>query len=113
VLGEITTPPSNPDKPALDPENPAFVSVWQNFYYRTDYIGNTDVAGANNRVLADPPTRTYVVSQPRPSIGTHTGYWTDPAVWVGIENLVWPLPAPVVPGQRNDDASQPVERGQQ
>jgi hypothetical protein len=64
---------------------PACVRDWRNAYYLTDYIGRTKIAGADNVLLPDPPNRYYVISQPRPSIGSHGGYWTDPAVWKTVE----------------------------
>jgi hypothetical protein len=65
----------------------ASVCRWRNLYYQTDYIGRTDIDGAANEVLPDPPSRDYVVGQRRPVIGSHSGYWTDPAVWDKLDEL--------------------------
>ena len=61
---------------------------WTNFYYQTDYVGRTWTDGAQNRCLTDPPTSLYVYQQPRPSIGTHSGYWHDRRVWAAEFNPV-------------------------
>jgi hypothetical protein len=65
----------------------ATVRRWHNLYYLTDYIGRTSIDGAENKTLPDPPSRYYIRGQKRPSIGTHSGYWTDPAVWSRIDEL--------------------------
>ncbi|HEY1486349.1 MAG TPA: hypothetical protein VGF84_09600, partial [Micromonosporaceae bacterium] len=66
----------------------ASIPQWRNYFYRTDYIGNTPILGADNHVIPDPPSDAYVLGQPRPAIGSHTGYWTDPAVWPSVEDAV-------------------------
>lgn len=67
--------------------------AWRNFYYQTDYIGGaafTSRSGAGVAVdaeLPDPATRWYVRDQSRPATGSHSGYWTDPAVWREVDRL--------------------------
>jgi hypothetical protein len=65
--------------------------AWRNFYYLTDYIGRT-VFGSRpdpgvDAELPDPPTCWHILHQPRPSPGSHSGYWTDPAVWREVDRL--------------------------
>ena len=67
---------------------------WVNFYYQTDYVGRTWTDGAHNRCLTDPPTSWYVYQQPRPSIGTHSGYWHDGRVWAAELKPVPPQRTP-------------------
>jgi hypothetical protein len=92
----------------VDPANPARVSRWHNFFYRTDYIGNTTIAGAGNTLLPDPPTPYYIVGQPRPHVGSHSGYWTDPAVWAEVEE---PPAPPSPPSLAPDQPSKPEPTG--
>ncbi|MBV1854698.1 hypothetical protein [Catellatospora tritici] len=80
------------------------VRVWRNYAYETDFIGglaldplipaNVDV------VLPDPGTCWYIYGQPRPLARRHTGYWDDPAMWQGVDDMakaLAELPAPEVP----------------
>lgn len=88
ALESITAPPVAADgEPA-----PATVVAWKNCYYLTDYIGNTAISGAANAQLPDPPAPWYVRGEPRPAIGSHSGYWADPAVWTSVATM---FPAPV------------------
>ena len=77
------------------PTDPGPKRQWSNFYYQTDYVGRTWTDGAHNQCLSDPPTAEYVYQQPRPSIGTHSGYWDDRRVWDAELN---PNPARWTPG---------------
>ncbi len=99
---------------AIRDGGPARVSGWLNFFYRTDYIGNTEVAGSDSTTLPDPPRSTYMLGQPRPEVGSHSGYWTDGHVWTQVEgdppvaapDAEVPLPQPpptYVPTQRVAD----------
>lgn len=73
------------------------VHEWRNFYYLTDYIGGAVLAPdagaeaeAGERVdieLPDPSTSWHIYGQPEPAAGRHSGYWTDPAVWLTVDRL--------------------------
>lgn len=69
-------------------------TTWINVHYETDYIGGpvfADAAAGVDRCLPDPRTGSYVYGQPPPSIGAHSGYWTDPTLWSLIDDLATTL----------------------
>jgi hypothetical protein len=59
---------------------------WTNVHYATDYIGGP-VPGATDVLLPDPRTSRYIYGQPPPAVGSHSGYWTDPAMWTLVDDL--------------------------
>jgi hypothetical protein len=78
------------------------VVTWRNYYDKTDYIGGAALSKQPNPIdedLNDPLTSWLVYGQPPPPVGTHSGYWTDPVMWAGIDKLAMcvaphdPLPA--------------------
>ncbi|WP_326560708.1 hypothetical protein [Micromonospora sp. NBC_01796] len=99
----------------------AAVHEWRNFYYLTDYIGGPvlpDRGGPEERVdveLPDPPTSWHIYGQPEPVAGRHSGYWSDPAVWLTVDRLAGELAttaAVPLPRTRPDDPARlrPVPR---
>ncbi|MEZ0074674.1 hypothetical protein [Planotetraspora sp. GP83] len=34
--------------------------------------------------LPDPPTSRFRYGEPLPRVGSHTGYWEDPALWNAV-----------------------------
>jgi len=102
AFGVITGSTSAPPREGIEAITLARVSVWRNLYCKTDYIGNTPVSAASGlpgapgtpvqaQTILDPVSATYVVGQPRASIGAHTGYWTHPDVWADIEGMHRPV----------------------
>ena len=81
-------------------------TTWVNVHYSTDYIGGPVFRSATpgiDRRLPDPRTSRYVYGQPLPAVGSHSGYWRDPALWCLVDDLAARLaPArgevPVTPG---------------
>lgn len=80
---------------APDAGTAAAVHDWRNFYYRTDYIGGPVLAhdpgaagaGGVDVELPDPRTSWHIYGQPEPVAGRHSGYWSDPAVWLTVDRL--------------------------
>jgi hypothetical protein len=80
---------------------------WRNFYYLTDFIGGAALApgsAAGLRVdveLPDPSTSWHIYGEPQPVAGRHSGYWTDPEVWLEVDQLAaelaTTLPVPEAP----------------
>lgn len=66
---------------------------WRNYYYDTDYIGGPvtldgDVGpGGVDRLLKDPGVSDFIYGQGEPKVGSHTGYWTDPVMWAGVDRM--------------------------
>lgn len=71
---------------------------WRSCYYRTDYVGRAvfepPADPGIDIELPDPPTRWHIRHQPVPRIGTHSGYWSDSAVWQEVDRLAAVLAAP-------------------
>ena len=42
----------------------------------------------------DPATAWYVYGQDPPTLGRHSGYWIDPAVWTVVDKYAEALPSP-------------------
>jgi hypothetical protein len=61
---------------------------WRNFSYRTDYIGGPIDREGVDDPLPDPGTAWYVTGEPMPPMRSHTGYWSDEAMWQRIDELV-------------------------
>ncbi|MGH3681323.1 MAG: hypothetical protein ACRDT2_13910, partial [Natronosporangium sp.] len=64
--------------------------AWRSYYYQTDYVGREVFADPEVGVdteLPDPPTSWHILDQPAPKPGSHSGYWSDPAVWDEVQRL--------------------------
>jgi hypothetical protein len=65
-------------------------TTWVNVHYATDYIGGPvfrDAAAGVDRRIPDPRTSRAVYGQPLPAVGSHSGYWRDPAMWSMVDAL--------------------------
>ncbi|GAA4596903.1 hypothetical protein GCM10023194_70290 [Planotetraspora phitsanulokensis] len=61
------------------------VERWVNLYYLTDYVGGSiGAASCQDVEIPDPPTSTFRYGEPVPRVGSHTGYWEDPALWKAV-----------------------------
>ncbi|GII58269.1 hypothetical protein Pth03_66580 [Planotetraspora thailandica] len=62
---------------------------WVNLYYATDYVGGPVTAGpvCADVELPDPPTSRFRYGEPPPQVGSHTGYWDDPALWSAVDQV--------------------------
>ncbi|GAA1302686.1 hypothetical protein Psi02_47970 [Planotetraspora silvatica] len=62
------------------------IERWENLYYLTDYVGGPAAVGAacDDVEIPDPPTSTFRYGEPAPRVGSHTGYWDDPALWKAV-----------------------------
>jgi hypothetical protein len=60
---------------------------WENLYYLTDYVGGPVAVGPHCRdvEIPDPPTSRFRYGDPVPRVGSHTGYWNDPALWKAVD----------------------------
>lgn len=101
------------------PDGAVAVHEWRNFYYLTDYIGGpvlapeTGGAGEVDVELPDPRTSWHIYGQPEPAPGRHSGYWSDPAVWLTVDRLAGEVAnAPNLPRPRpGDPVNVPSPRG--
>lgn len=81
----------------------ALPDPWTNVHYATDYIGGPVFSTASpiDVELPDPRTSRYLYGQPMPPVTSHSGYWTDPAMWTLVDSLADSLatgPDPRIPG---------------
>jgi hypothetical protein len=76
---------------------------WRSFHYRTDYVGRAvfepPADPGVDLELPDPPTCWHIFDQPAPRPGSHSGYWSDPAVWREVDRFAAAL-APAGTRQR-------------
>ncbi|MFI6758930.1 hypothetical protein ACIBF5_07270 [Micromonospora sp. NPDC050417] len=82
----------------------AGVYEWRNFYYLTDYIGGAVLAPGPGAAaqpvdveLPDPRTSWHIYGQPEPVPGRHSGYWSDPTVWLTVDQLAGEVAATLEP----------------
>jgi hypothetical protein len=77
------------------------VERWENLYYLTDYVGGPVAVGAPCRdvEIPDPPTSRFRYGEPAPRVGSHTGYWDDPALWKAVDQAAVLLAAGRTPGE--------------
>jgi hypothetical protein len=89
---------------------------WTNFHYPTDPIGGAAFQDGEGQpvdvFLLDPAGYQYIYGQPAPTPGGHSGYWTDPRVWVPIgklaSDILPPPPAPQPLDPPVEPAQEPV-----
>ncbi|SNR85501.1 hypothetical protein [Blastococcus mobilis] len=81
------------------------IRAWRNLYYQTDYIGREIGTAAADQELPDPITCWYVYGQPEPAPGRHSGYWTDPKVWVNVDEVAEQLVDAAAPVDDCDTAT--------
>lgn len=70
---------------------------WRSYHYRTDYVGRAvfepPADPGVDLELPDPPTSWHIYDQPVPRPGSHSGYWSDPAVWQEVDRFAAALAA--------------------
>ncbi|SDK30598.1 hypothetical protein [Nonomuraea jiangxiensis] len=81
------------------------VTSWCNLYYETDYIGGTVNRPDCDSLQPDPPSSLFRYGEPPPRVGSHTGYWEDPALWQAVGDAVSRLRERGAPPRADDVAT--------
>jgi acetyl esterase/lipase len=79
VTSELLTP--------LAPGGTGQLADWRNIWYPTDPIAGPVGAKGVDCALLDPAESWFIYGQDPPSPGRHSGYWSDPRVWVIINRM--------------------------
>ena len=92
-----------------DPVLAGIPDPWVNVHYATDYIGGPAFSTPSpvDVLLPDPRTSRYVYGQPLPAVGSHSGYWRDPAMWALVDDLADGLATGLTDGSADGLARDP------